>query len=469
MPRHVKPLAWLIFIYILVSVGRVHQHFSFLSPLRPALLTFFLICGYVVLVPRALDLSILWRTWPGKAIVLLGSIAIISAPFGISLGASGMFMIQDFAAIILFAAIMVSAVGTLAVTRMVMAAFVVSAGFWLYLSYFVLGASLQGATSGILRLDFGYTYDANDICVIFAAALPLALLFFRTANRKWARRGALLVAFGIPGAVAMSGSRGGLLGLIAAFIPLMILVKEVSVIQKAGGVFVLVLGLMIAAPPGYWQQMETILSPKEDYNWSDPTGRRQIFLRGLGYIASRPVFGLGINNFARAEGTIGPMARNHVAGTGLRFVAPHNTPLQIAAEMGVPALLIWLSIPFIGVFVLPRHRRRLAHNSEDPDERFLYHACTYLPAMWTGFLVSSVFVSFAYLSPYYILVAYTGGVMMGLARHEGVLPVALPRRVVLSEHRSRRPVMPTPAWQPPRRLASGSAASEPGEGFAHEG
>ena len=48
------------------------------------------------------------------------------------------------------------------------------------------------------------------------------------------------------------------------------------------------------APPGYWDQMGTILEPTEDYNWSDPIGRRQIMIRGMGYIAQYPVFGLGV-------------------------------------------------------------------------------------------------------------------------------------------------------------------------------
>ena len=104
------------------------------------------------------------------------------------------------------------------------------------------------------------------------------------------------------------------------------------------------------------------------------------FMRGLGYIMQYPVFGVGINQFSRAEGTIGPLAVNHVAGTALRFMAPHNTPLQVAADLGLPALLIWLSIPLMGMFWMPFQRSRFARGSPDPEERFLYQACTYMPA-----------------------------------------------------------------------------------------
>jgi O-antigen ligase len=179
------------------------------------------------------------------------------------------------------------------------------------------------------------------------------------------------------------------------------------------------------------------------------------------------VFGLGADNFSRAEGTIGPLALNHVAGTGLRFMAPHNTPLQVAADMGIPAVLVWLSVILLGILWLPLQRRRFARDSTDPEERFLYQACTYLPAAWVGFFVSSLFVSFAYLVPYYIMLAYTAGVLLALRRWSG--PGAWSEApagpaVPTSEWRSRRMTGASRLWQP----RPSSAALQPGEGFAGE-
>jgi O-antigen ligase len=455
--QKLSPLNVLIFAYILVGVGRVHQHFSFLSPLRPALLSFVLIVAYVVLNPSAIDIRNLFRTWPGQALLLLGTLAGGSALFGISLGAAAMVIIEDFASILIFACILVSAIKSVHTLRILMLAFVVSAAFWVYLSYFVLTASTQGAAQGILRLDFNYTYDPNDICVILASALPLSLIFFRTLEKRIWRLAALGVALAIPGAIAMSGSRGGLVALVAVAAALMVLVREVSLGHKLAGSFVAVLMLAAMAPPGYWDQMGTILEPTEDYNWDDPVGRRQILIRGIGYIARYPVFGLGVGNFGRAEGTIGAMAINHVPGTGLRFTAPHNTSLQIAAEMGLPALVVWLSVIGWGVFWLPRQRHRFAVNSPDPDERFVREACTYMPAAWIGFAVGSSFVSFAYLVPYYLMLAYTSGLILMIKRGPaaGTAPVAAaPRRP--PEWRSMRPVPQLTGWRPQRQWSPDS-------------
>jgi O-antigen ligase len=219
--------------------------------------------------------------------------------------------------------------------------------------------------------------------------------------------------------------------------------------------------------------METILEPKEDYNWSDEHGRRQVWLRGMGYVAQFPVFGLGVNNFPRAEGTIGPLARTHVPGTPLRFIAPHNTPLQIATELGIPAFGVWVSVILLGIFWLPFQRRGLSRESDDPEERFVYHSCTYLPAAWVGFAASCVWVSFAYLVPYYLLLAYTAGVIVSLRRvraggtHARVSTA--PRLAgPLPEWRSRRAGLPGPqAWQP-RNAATRSRLPEPGDGLAPE-
>lgn len=445
----------LIFLYILFGVGRIHEHFAFLSHLRPVLLSFVLICGYILLSPQSVNLMNVFRTKPGKALVGLAVIACLSVPFGISLGGAAVFIIEEYASVLIFTTLMIAAMTTTNQLRMLMFAFVASGAFWVYLSLFVIGSSVQGI-SGILRLDVDYTYDANDICVIFATALPLGFLAWMSGKRLWKILGAVVIV-GAPASVALSGSRGGLLGLVAAMGMLFLVVRQISMPKKLGAVFVAVIAMIAAAPEGYWDQMETILRPTEDYNWFDPLGRKAVMERGVGYILQYPVFGLGVNQFPRAEGTIGPMARFHVAGTGLRFMAPHNTPLQIATEMGLVGLIVWLSVVWMGTVGLLRLRKGLSrHPSAHPEEQFLYHTCTFLPAAWAGFFVASVFVSFAYLVPYYILLAYTAATYM-LVLRRGWETAGEERPVntqvgPVPEWRSRRPVPVNAGWRPDRSL-----------------
>jgi len=170
--------------------------------------------------------------------------------------------------------------------------------------------------------------------------------------------------------------------------------------------------LLVAAPHGYWRQMKTILSPTEDYNWTQRDGRKQIAKRGIQYMLTYPLAGVGINNFSRAEGTISDKAKNWVEGEGgIRWAAPHNSHIEAGAELGLPGMAIWLAM-LIGGIVAPRRLRRRLPTSwrhGAPDERFIYAATVYLPIAMLGFAVSCSFVSFSYLDPIYVLLAFISG------------------------------------------------------------
>ena len=98
--------------------------------------------------------------------------------------------------------------------------------------------------------------------------------------------------------------------------------------------------LAVAATPllpgSYMERMTTILA-EDDYNMTSPTGRKQVWLRGLGYAAQYPVFGVGVANFNWAEGTISSLARNREPGQGIKFSTAHNSYVLVLAELGIVA------------------------------------------------------------------------------------------------------------------------------------
>src|SRR5205814_4750763 len=135
--------------------------------------------------------------------------------------------------------------------------------------------------------------------------------------------------------------------------------KQISVAKRLGFVAVVVAGLVVAAPPGYWGAIGTVFHPEGDYNWRSEEGRREIWLRGLGYMADYPISGIGINNFERAEGTISDKARLSFAGDPIRWTSPHNSFLQVGAELGIPGLILWSSLVVGGIVGMTHLRRRL--------------------------------------------------------------------------------------------------------------
>jgi O-antigen ligase len=320
-------------------------------------------------------------------------------------------------------------------------AYVAGCGILAFFSFFVFGITRSSDTD-IARLGHLYTYDANDLGVVMMVGLPLTLLLL--VSIKGSRRLLLLlILLGISATIARSGSRGGFLGFVAVGVAALILVRSVSVTHRASFVVAALVALMVGAPDGYWKQMGTVLQPKDDYNYSTLDGRKALAERGVGYMMKYPLFGLGMDNFSRAECTISPKIETLGRSGPVRCRAPHNSYVQAGSELGVPGLVVWLSLVF-GVIVMPlRLRSHLPRSWRrgSESERFLYAAATFLPLSMIGFAVTAFFVSFAWMEPLYILAAFTTGLTL-IVRNAKVRPAtnrSVGWRVRQSPHPLGRP------------------------------
>jgi len=214
------------------------------------------------------------------------------------------------------------------------------------------------------------------------------------------------------------------------------------------------LTMVVAAPPGYWNSMQGILAdPKADYNWDAINGRRNLARRGIEYMDMYPVFGVGIDNFRMAEGTISEKALNLAPGHGIRWAAPHNSFVQAGAEAGVVGLFLWISLVITNIVIPLRLARRMPREwrKGTPDQRFLWFAALYVPIAQLGFAVTSFFVSFAWLEPLYFLSALVAGLAIVAARelHPIAAPVGFPgfrsrRARSMFGFASQPPVGPSP-------------------------
>lgn len=399
---------------MLLTIGRFHQHYSVLMLLRPGMLLTAVALGFAVLNPGAIAREGL-RTWPSRVMIALGAWSIVSALFGISVGGSLAFIVEFYSKVFLFWALLTVAMRSAGDIRFFMWSYVLSAAFLVYLAMFVF--SLTSFHDGAInRLDNLYMYDSNDIGCIFSVAIPFALLLFQTSGTR-GKIATGLILVGIAGATALGGSRGGLLGILAVGLATLLLASDLSWTKRLAFVAVFAAGLAAFAPPGYWAQMQTMKNLENDYNLTDEYGRLKIAKRGLGYFYSHPVFGIGAGNFQMAEGTISPLAKDQVAEQ-VMWIAPHNSFLQTAAEMGLPGFLLWTSLIVGGVIGLRRMRKRMPREWRmgTQDQRFLYLATTYIPTALIGFSVTASFVSFAYHDILPIIVAMVSGMYLAVGR-----------------------------------------------------
>jgi O-antigen ligase len=403
------PLRVVLFILTVITISRVHQHYPVLEKFRPALLLVIASIGYAYLNPRYLTRTNVLQLWPMRLVAILGFLACCSAAFGISLGGSASFILSSYGKTLAYAFLLAVSIRHVRDLFTFVWAYVISCGILAFFSLFVFGI-VRHTGSYVTRLDNLYTYDSNDLGVVMMVGFPLTLLLLGVS--RGAKRGLLLlILIGISATMARSGSRGGFLGFIAVGAAALVLVNGVPVPKR---LFVLVaafIALMIGAPPGYWKQMGTIMSPKEDYNYTDIDGRKAVMERGIGYMKKYPVFGLGIDNFDRAECTISPKLSGLRMNGPMRCTPPHNSHLQAAAELGIPGLIIWVALLAGGIFGPLRLRRRLPKSWRrgTESERFIYGATAFFPVAMIGFVVTSFFVSFAWMDPVYVLAAFLTG------------------------------------------------------------
>lgn len=426
MPR--APLQIIVAILIFLTIGRAHQHYGFLGALQPALLLFVAGAGYALLNPGSVRWKNAWSTWPPRVVAGLAAVACLSVPFAISIGMAGSFVLNAYSKVVLTFFLLLVALRHTDDLYLFVWAYVLGCGFLVYISLFVF--ALQ-ESAGLQRLGELYFYDSNDLGVVLSAGIPLCVVLFRNSDRL----GKVVSGFvlvGIGASLARSGSRGSFLGLVAVAIGLMFLLRQISVLKRVGAVLVLAAGLFFMAPQGYWTQMESLTEPTEDYNWTSYYGRKAVAERGVGYMLENPVFGVGVGNFARAEGlpqeVFGSQAE---ARETYRWRAAHNSFVQAGAEMGIPGLLLFCGLVFGGIFGMSRLRKRLpkAWRRRKGQHRFVYDLATFLPVSWLGFAVSGFFVSFAYHDVTYVLTVLVAGTYLcarQLARREESIPVAMP-------------------------------------------
>ena len=403
------PLRIALFALTILNVSRVHQHYPVLMKLRPALLLVVVSVAYAYLHPHLLTRANVLKLWPMRLIAILGVLSCFSAAFGISLGRSASFILDTYVKVLAYAFLVALSIRHVRDLYTLVWAYVISCGILTYFSLFVFGLA-RGSGSYVTRLNDLYTYDSNDLVVVMMVGLALTLLLLVVARggRRWL---VLLIVLGIAATIARSGSRGGFLGFVAAIAGALVLVNSVSASRRISLLAAMLIALAIGAPPGYWKQMGTILQPKEDYNYSSLDGRRVLMQRGLYYMERYPIFGLGINNFARAECTISPKLESLRVNGPMRCTPPHNSYLQAATELGVPGIVVWLSLVVGGIVAPLRLRRRLPRSWRHGTdaERFIYGATSFFPVAMIGFAVPSFFVSFAWVDTLYLLSALIAG------------------------------------------------------------
>jgi probable O-glycosylation ligase (exosortase A-associated) len=388
--------------HILTGVGRLHQLFTVVGAVRPAIIT-----GLLAIVLYAHD-PLEERRFhrvvgpTTKFLLALTCWMVLCIPGALVAGNSFDLVFGSFVKTALMCVLIAAAVrGVRDVERLALA-YLASATA--YAGVVITRFDLGGGSDW--RLGRLYYYDANDLATFLVTAMPLGFYFIQAGRGLRTRLFAAVALIVMTVAFVRTGSRGGFIALIA--VALFIVVRY-SAIPLGRRVFVtaVVAAIVVGtASTQYWEQMGTIVSDT-DYNRTDESGRMQIWSRGLGYMLGNPLFGVGPNNFQTAEGTLSPYAERQQFGVGVRWNAAHNSYLQVGAELGVVGLALFVAVLFSAVVALHRSQPT-ADAAEGPrDQR--RQLAQVLTASLIGFIVGAFFLSLAYSDMLYTLVAMAVG------------------------------------------------------------
>lgn len=393
---------------IFLTVGRAHQHFGWLGAMRPLQLLFLASAAYAAFGSSSISLRNLTSTWPPRVVIGLGLMAAVSVPFAISVGGSGSYLLFTYSKILLVFVIVLVSIRNAGDLKLYVWSYVAACAFLVFLSVFVFGLQEAG---GMSRLGGMYYYDSNGMGLVLSTGIPLCVALFQSSGRLGKVTSAMIL-LGIGISLARSGSRGGFLGMAAVGLVLLIVVRGVSVPKRVAFVGIVAAGLLVASPQGYWEQMQSLTNPTDDYNWTSDYGRKAVALRGLGYMLDNPATGVGVGNFPRAEGMLSDIAQQRQAeDQGYRWTAAHNSYVQVAGELGIPGLILFCALVFGTPVTVHRLRRRLPRGWRTAGGKpgFVYDLALYLPASLVGFAVTCTFLSFAYHDIIYMLTAFAAG------------------------------------------------------------
>ncbi len=233
------------------------------------------------------------------------------------------------------------------------------------------------------RLGVG-VYETNYLATILVLLVPLAFAFAAqqpVASRRalWTGCGLLLVLM-----VFLTSSRGGFVGLLAAG---MVFVYRRRGLAGAVTVLLVLLGGVLLLPTDLGTRaLATIFQDSGQL----PAGLEQsnrahvaLFWAALRMIADSPLIGVGPLNFKSLSTLYTGLDQGNIA---------HNSFLEIAAEFGVPALVVFVLL-LVATF---RTLGRATRVTGSPEARELAGWAEGLRSGLIGFLVAGCFISAQY-------------------------------------------------------------------------
>jgi O-antigen ligase len=239
--------------------------------------------------------------------------------------------------------------------------------------------ALQGRR--IAGLIGGLFSNPNDLALHLVTMIPISLGLVLGSRSVFSKVFYLICALLLTAGMVATFSRGGFLGFMFV---IGFLVWKLARRNRVifGSLAVTLILAAIALTPGAYRSR--IATTRDD----SAVARTDDLKRSILVAARHPLFGVGMDNYILYSNV---------------NKATHNAYTQVASEMGIAALLLYL-----GFLITPFNRLRSIAEASTTDKRKppVYYLAIGLQASLVGYMVISFFASVAYLWYAYYLVAY---------------------------------------------------------------
>lgn len=330
-----------LYAFTAFSIGRVHELFGFLASLHPVLLIGGASIFLALFTPAHRRHPVLAQR-EVRLVLALAALAIWWTPSSVWPTGSLAFIIGTYSKLLVFVMLIVALATSPRVVRNLIWSVLVGVSL---LGIFTIGGTsfMSAREYTLARAYASATYDPNDVAMIMVCALPLAVGAM-LAHRGLARAPAAAMTMICVLATMMTVSRGGFVGLAFVGMLLLFRVGTASLGTRVVALAAMVILLAATAPPSYWDVMSTIWSPsaaEAGYVARGVYSRMELWQRGIDMFLNNAFTGVGIGMYDNADGLI--------YGRQGGWVTAHNSFLQVAVELGVGGLALFLALLIISV------------------------------------------------------------------------------------------------------------------------
>jgi O-antigen ligase len=326
-----------------------------------------------------------------KLVALLGIAALLSMPMAINPGEAWETFSEILVKALLIFVVLVNVVRTWTRLRMlIFVALIVS----IYLSVnaisdyqhgiFEIGkadlARVGGSIGGLFK-------NSNDLALHLVTMIPIVFSLGLVTKGLLTRLLYWLAAGLMVAATIVTFSRGGFLGIVGVVLVFAYKFGRRNIVGTAA-ILILAAVLFLALAPGsYGGRLSTIFDSASDLTGSS-SQRTQVLKRSVIVALRYPLFGVGIGNFHHRS---------------FQELGTHNAYTQVAAEIGIPAFVVY--VMFL-LYPLKRLRQIEKATAGNKEARRLYYLSIGLQGSIIGYMVSSFFCAVAYQWYVYYIVGY---------------------------------------------------------------